>query len=78
MAPTSMPSFQPAPLPHNPLGIEVLAISSVGIFIDLVAISLRLWSRKLRKRKFDAGDFLIIAAWVRRIRQNRATSLTDT
>jgi hypothetical protein len=52
------------PLPHNQLGIQVVSAASAGAFIDMVVISLRLWSRKLKKRGLTIGDYLIIVAWV--------------
>jgi hypothetical protein len=53
------------PLPRNPTGIAVLSVSSVGIFIDFIAIGLRFWSRKLKRKGLDIGDYLIVIAWVR-------------
>jgi hypothetical protein len=53
------------PLPRNPTGIAVLAVSSVGIFVDLIVIGLRLWARRLKRKRLDIGDYLIIIAWVR-------------
>lgn len=52
------------PLPPNPLGVQVVASSAAGIFVDAVLIGLRLWSRKLKKRKLSTGDYLIVAAWI--------------
>lgn len=52
------------PLPSNPTGIAVLAVSSVGIFVALVAVGFRIWARRLKKKRLNLGDYLIIVAWV--------------
>jgi hypothetical protein len=47
-----------------PLGITAIAVSVVFVFLDIVAIALRVWARKIKKRAFDATDYLIFGALV--------------
>ncbi|KAF2180127.1 hypothetical protein K469DRAFT_730364 [Zopfia rhizophila CBS 207.26] len=53
-----------SPLPYNPLGIAVLASSSAGVFLDAIFIGLRLWARKLKKKKLVTSDYFLITAWI--------------
>ncbi|KAF2275721.1 uncharacterized protein EI97DRAFT_501876 [Westerdykella ornata] len=53
-----------APLPHNPLGVAVLAVASVGVTLSAFCISLRLWARRLLKKRWATSDYLLMAAWV--------------
>jgi hypothetical protein len=53
------------PLPRKSTGVAVLSASSVFIFTDLIAIGLRLWSRKFKRKGLDIGDYFIVVALVR-------------
>lgn len=51
-------------LGHNWLGKADIAVQSVLLTIGMVAVALRLWSRRLQRASLQGSDWLIVAAMV--------------
>ena len=52
------------PLTGNSLGITVVVLDSVFLSLAVVAISLRIWSRRMNKQTLCFNDYAIVLAWV--------------
>lgn len=50
---------------HNWLGKVDIVVQTVLLAVGLIAVGLRLWSRRLRQNSLQTSDWLIITAVVR-------------
>ena len=57
-----MPTF--IPLAGNIQGINEIVVGAVFITLDMIAVGLRLWCRRLKNKKLQINDYTIIAALV--------------
>ena len=52
------------PVAGNRQGITEIVIGTVFVALDILAVGLRFWSRRLKRRKLQFNDYTIIAALV--------------
>ncbi|CAI6338698.1 unnamed protein product [Periconia digitata] len=57
-------AFAMLPATFAPFGRLEVVTSTVLLILGLLVISLRLWTRAIRKKSFTAGDYWIIVAWL--------------
>jgi branched-subunit amino acid transport protein len=60
-------------LQTNPKGTEWIAVETPFLLLALVAVALRLWARKLKRRTLEFNDYAILVAIVRQFRPNPET-----
>ena len=56
--------MEPTPFSQDPTRVMHVAVLSVFSFLALVAVILRLWARKIRRKEWEANDYLIIVGLV--------------
>ena len=66
-------------MPTNTGGKSIVILGAVFIPLDILAVALRLWARRIRKTSWKLCDYLIIVALVRKLLQifRRLLVLTD-
>ena len=52
-------------LSRNPAGTMLIIVLSVFLFFDLLVVGLRLWARRIKKKKLALNDWAIILSLVR-------------
>ena len=54
-------------MPRNTAGDSIIILGAIFIPLDILAVALRLWARRIKKTSLKLCDYLIIIALVRNI-----------
>lgn len=50
------------PISGNPRGASLIIVESIFIFLDILAVAGRLWSRQIQRKSLEFNDWSIIVA----------------
>ena len=51
-------------LSENTTGARLIVILTIFVFLDILTVGLRLWARRIKKKKLALNDWAIIAGLV--------------